>query len=1504
MLSSASSSRPLSMTPSASKGSSSLRSHNNNNNKKQPFSNVFTFFDHSRLDGWQKKSKQYYHPQVSPLLLPPGVTPYGVSSLNGNLSTGGSSSNNSNKSKNSLGGTQPLNNNLILNSPLLQNTPLATLYTSTTAMDSQRLDKTNISSVAASKNILFFSDDHGNIHTIDTHKKEHTCVVGVFSKAVFSIRVVTPKSGSEYKGGSSGKQSSSAGQHEEQKVKSNYLIAIGSDYNMSILQTLVASTENNDDGAHNNNASSQQNGNTSSSALKDLTIQEDVKIKVFEWKGAFKISDLLTIPKAEITLPRYDKEDKLINSIDQFEVTSDLKYLAIPRGKYVYLYNDVGKRNTSSNQSGVVSASKTSTQTGFFSFTSSSDRRAPSIQALPSNSQINSLGFLSNQDKQGNWVLYATDKNDVYRWDLARSLGSGFVKIPFSSSSLVSTTASNASNSAQDSTSNTGANFVGNSDPIEFGCACISNPFYASSFLEHQEAKYNSQRSLQNQNLLYDTTIGKYHSAFIVLKGDEIHAFKYNHNPNIIVSSSTSSGDSSSNANDKLVKLPPSHTTHHNHNIIRRKLFWYQNYLGMVRVENHSPLPIYGNNVTNKKGNVILNMYDINNAYITYDFRTQNLHMANNVPQNGVANQQGSNTVSSIEKNRKYQFIDVVPVYQQGVDTGTIFLIVKREGPMGKESGSENYIYQLKEKPPQSKLELLIKKYQYRYAIELAKTIQQLDYDAFNSETRRKYGDYLFPKEDINKLKFLDSQKNAYLIQYLLKLHIERKNNRDHTTLLLNCFMRLDDLSEEQIQLMTNPSGLNMSNMSSKDKDMIGMDMLLDDDDGQEDAEIAEEESEVQLMNRFMELVEMRDKSKIFEEFIHPRNSKLLNYDVETAIKVLRENGFRDEALKLAESNAPLFANNPEKQKILNDWIIRIYIEDFAKWNENPKLPEHKLNYKKALRHIESLNLEQAKEFMRKYGRKLVANIPERATNFLIRMCTNYRAIPSKKQVTGVIPQIFEVADNIDDKRRIFLTQSACEELHITDPDLLNISVSSSSTQFDQSPEDYIFCYSADKDHTQNQYWLMVLLEVVTSYHKDVHFNMDKVVYNTLLELYLYFWSKDNTVNNRNMASADIDHTPEEGFNITNGQYYEYKGSLDSNTPTPTSPAGQGGTTSSVDTPNSLLLPKIDDGNDHYKVYPVHSSDMTTSYRLKIMDILSQRSHGDDSKPKYDREHALVLVQSAKFREGILYLYQVLGLHYDIIQYHMDKDGVDPDRKFQDILSRCREKECKDDRNVWIQALSFYAKGPGSEEPNSEKYLTSLLEEIKDNDVIPPLMVVDILCQNSKIKLSTIKQYLQSKLKSEQESIKDQTSTIRELQKETQKLNYEVEELRTSAKIFQLTQCSLCNSQLDLPAVHFMCMHSYHQRCLEKDECPKCAEKNKSYLNEMEVLKRAKEAGGRYGASGGTLSKQEQRDNFFKRLATNGFSVVAREFGMGTINSSLASFGGELNPYDDFDDKL
>ena len=53
---------------------------------------------------------------------------------------------------------------------------------------------------------------------------------------------------------------------------------------------------------------------------------------------------------------------------------------------------------------------------------------------------------------------------------------------------------------------------------------------------------------------------------------------------------------------------------------------------------------------------------------------------------------------------------------------------------------------------------------------------------------------------------------------------------------------------------------------------------------------------------------------------------------------------------------------------------------------------------------------------------------------------------------------------------------------------------------------------------------------------------------------------------------------------------------------------------------------------------------------------------------------------------------------------------------------------------------------------------------------------------------------------------------------ETAKKRKEIQELSdpNAPRIFQVTRCSACQGQLDLPAVHFMCKHSYHQRSVSQ----------------------------------------------------------------------------------------
>lgn len=57
-----------------------------------------------------------------------------------------------------------------------------------------------------------------------------------------------------------------------------------------------------------------------------------------------------------------------------------------------------------------------------------------------------------------------------------------------------------------------------------------------------------------------------------------------------------------------------------------------------------------------------------------------------------------------------------------------------------------------------------------------------------------------------------------------------------------------------------------------------------------------------------------------------------------------------------------------------------------------------------------------------------------------------------------------------------------------------------------------------------------------------------------------------------------------------------------------------------------------------------------------------------------------------------------------------------------------------------------------------------------------------------------------------------------------------------SAKIFQKTKCNMCNSPLELPSVHFLCSHSFHQHCFESyaesdAECPTCTPENRKVMD-------------------------------------------------------------------------
>jgi len=240
----------------------------------------------------------------------------------------------------------------------------------------------------------------------------------------------------------------------------------------------------------------------------------------------------------------------------------------------------------------------------------------------------------------------------------------------------------------------------------------------------------------------------------------------------------------------------------------------------------------------------------------------------------------------------------------------------------------------------------------------------------------------------------------------------------------------------------------------------------------------------------------------------------------------------------------------------------------------------------------------------------------------------------------------------------------------------------------------------------------------------------------------------------------------------------------------------------------------------------------------------------------FDLDHALVLTKMYDFKEGVLYLYEKVKLFKEIVQYHMDNN------EYANVLACCKKYGDKDP-NLWVHVLSYFAQ----KDDDCQKEIVEILNTIDKKNLLPPLQVIQILSKSKTVTLSVVKDYITRRITAESQMISEDQKQIKKYQEETEKMRTEIQELKTSAKIFQLMKCTACTSPLDLPAVHFLCMHSFHQRCLgdNEKECPVCSASNHAILER----KRAYE------------QSANQHEQFFKMLenSENGFSVVSEYFG-------------------------
>ncbi|XP_038694569.1 vacuolar protein-sorting-associated protein 11 homolog [Tripterygium wilfordii] len=268
--------------------------------------------------------------------------------------------------------------------------------------------------------------------------------------------------------------------------------------------------------------------------------------------------------------------------------------------------------------------------------------------------------------------------------------------------------------------------------------------------------------------------------------------------------------------------------------------------------------------------------------------------------------------------------------------------------------------------------------------------------------------------------------------------------------------------------------------------------------------------------------------------------------------------------------------------------------------------------------------------------------------------------------------------------------------------------------------------------------------------------------------------------------------------------------------------------------------------------------------------LLKSAWPSDLEHPLYDVDLAIILCEMNVFKQGLLFIYEKMKLYKEVIACYMqahDHEGLIA------CCKRLGDSGKGGDPSLWADLLKYF----GELGEDCSKEVKEVLTYIERDDILPPVIVLQSLSKNSNLTLSVIKDYIARKLEQESKLIDEDRRAIEKYQEDTLAMRKEIQDLRINARIFQLSKCTACTFTLDLPAVHFMCMHSFHQRCLgdNEKECPECAPEYRAVLE----MKR------------GLEQNSKDQDRFFQQVKSSrdGFSVIADYFGKGLISKTTTN---------------
>lgn len=278
-----------------------------------------------------------------------------------------------------------------------------------------------------------------------------------------------------------------------------------------------------------------------------------------------------------------------------------------------------------------------------------------------------------------------------------------------------------------------------------------------------------------------------------------------------------------------------------------------------------------------------------------------------------------------------------------------------------------------------------------------------------------------------------------------------------------------------------------------------------------------------------------------------------------------------------------------------------------------------------------------------------------------------------------------------------------------------------------------------------------------------------------------------------------------------------------------------------------------------------------------------------------DTSNVLLLSTLENFREGTIFVREQEGLQFDIFRsYTSAKDTAG--------AIKALRKYGPEEPQLYPAALAYFTSDPKILEEAGDKF-NAVLKKIDDDNLMAPLQVIQTLSTNSAASMGLVQKYLSETIEREQREIANVgcpdvvtksrnarlTSHVQNrrltasFRTDTEAKRAEIARLSTQPETFNATRCSACTQPIDLPVVHFMCKHSFHQRCLNaplsdieksKVECPKCATSNAT----VRAIRKAQE------------EAKDRHDLFTDALkrSKDGYATISEWFGRGVMSVPLA----------------